>query len=297
MFGLCAPLLFVHVLSFQSLFASLRDSVHLYQAISPVYRGGELESILHLSFMFYNDCTFISKHLTALHAHMKMEELRSAPSHPSTQSADSAAAPLMLVDLAAPMSDLGSKYFLLQLSRQRTLMIDLADAVGRMIRDLEDDGAFHSALQTCKQTLHQLSGVEKAWNRLMGTSQPVMPSIDTVGVVAAGPVTHTPRSNGWTLNLAMLLELLTSKLVAAVLDKSDISVEGGQPCTDMAPQQCTCNAASEAFAHLCGFRVFVFLFVFLSFTHLSTLHSHLAAISQPRRQYKCALGRTRSRAV
>ena len=187
--------------------------------------------------MFYNDCTFISKHLTALHAHMKMEAMKgnSAHTQQSAQSADPAAAaagPLMLVDLAAPMSELGSKYFLLQLSRQRTLMTELAEAVGRMIRELEDDGAFHSSLQSCKQTLHQLSGVEKAWNRLMGTSQPVMPSLDAGGAVPAGPVAHTPRSNGWPLNLGMLLELLVSKLVAAVLEKSDISVEGGERCNN-----------------------------------------------------------------
>jgi hypothetical protein len=175
----------------------------------------------------------------------------------------------MLVDLAAPMSELGSKYFLLQLSRQRTLMTELAEAVGRMIRELEDDGAFHSALQSMKQTLHQLSGVEKAWNRLMGTSQPVMPSLDAGGAVPAGPVAHTPRSNGWPLNLGMLLELLVSKLVAAVLEKSDISVEGGQRCNNKQAHRARRNVGTHA--HFCYSLPVLFALVLFSASRIYQL--------------------------
>jgi hypothetical protein len=219
------------LLSFHSLFSTLRDSVHLYMAIAPVYRGPDMESIIHLSFMFYNDCTFISKHLTRLHSYMKMDQLQASvvapPAAIKTEESKKSVVPtssatLMLVDLAAPLRHLGAKYFLLHLTRQRNYLTELLDSL-QSLADLEEDQVYAAANQALKQTLHQLASIEKIWHQLMGTSQTLLTQTprDATSTVPARP-------NGWALNIGMLLEYLSSRLVGIVLEKADISVEGGE---------------------------------------------------------------------
>jgi len=282
--------------TFLALFESLREAVQLYAAIAPVYRARELEAVLHLSFMFHNDCTFIAKHLTTLDAHFNTVQQQDGEaettiavdassrtsaaggsSSTSVSAADdstasssissSCAPPLQFADLAPPLSQQGSHFFLLQLSRQRTLVSDLAEAFVRFFADLDDRTAFQSTLQAAKQTLHQLTSIEKTWNQLMGGQHnPIPPEYANMGATVAVNAGATPaaasassatsapssssssaavsssslaassssssssaaRHNGWPLNLGLLLESLTARLVGLVLDKADISVEGGQ---------------------------------------------------------------------
>lgn len=249
------------VFSYVSLFTTLRDSLHLYIAISPVYRGPDLESIVHLSFMFFNDCMWMSKHITKLHAHMKMEEMKerrernnrtmvntTSKEEESSQSSSAVvaepaavASPAMLVDLAAPIRELGERYFLLHLTRQRALVNEFLDSLSNL-STIEEDDSYASATQSLKQTIHQLGTMEKIWCQIMTTTHTQLFNnnananndaaskvVTTSSSAPSVPISETVSAihNGWSMVSGMILELLSSRLVGMVLDKSDISVEAG----------------------------------------------------------------------
>lgn len=200
-----------------------------------------MESILHLSFMFYNDCKFISKHIERINASMKMEQMKAQQAKKdnnnnneekteASASPSSSSSSLLLVDLSAPLRHLGEKYFLLHLTRQRNSVTELLDSLGTL-SDIEDDSVYHTARQSVEQTLHQLSTVEKIWHQLMGSHThlllppPLTPAVDAAATALTTATSLEPRSNGWNMHIGLLLEAITSRLVSVVLEKTDLSVE------------------------------------------------------------------------
>jgi hypothetical protein len=217
---------------------------------------------MQLALLLHNDCAFAAQHLTLLHALVRMEDLRrtaaaaatttlSESSSSSSSTASHASSPskplqLMLVDLSAPLSSLGSSFLQLHLRRLRLLVSELGDGLASSLGHLEDDASWQRALQATKRALHQLAQAEKAWQQCMGpnamltgttSAAATMPGAGTASS-ALPPISLTTsggggssggvRSNGWPLLLGKLLEQLTSRLVAAVIEKSDISIEGGK---------------------------------------------------------------------
>jgi hypothetical protein len=256
---------------FQALFDCLRACVSLHTAIAGVHRSGALEQAMQLALLLHNDCAFAAQHLTLLHALVRMEDLRRTAAaattttlNESSSSSSNIASPasspstplqLMLVDLSAPLSSLGSSFLQLHLRRLRVLVSELGDGLASSLGHLEDDASWQRALQATKRALHQLAQAEKAWQQCMGPNAMLtgtaagatMPGTggaassglsSTSSTISGGGSSGGVRSNGWPLLLGKLLEQLTSRLVAAVIEKSDISIEGGQQASiNQQPQQ------------------------------------------------------------
>lgn len=168
----------------------------------------------------------MSKHVTLLHAHMKMMEMKREADDEkeslSSSSLSSHVLPTTLVDLATPLQQLGEKYFLLHITRQRNALTELLDSL--QLGDIEDDAVYAQSVQSVKQTLHSLSSMQKIWFQIFGSG------INTGAVLnnnatPQSAVSSSPSSNGWPLTMGMLLEFLSSRLVGMVLEKTDISVE------------------------------------------------------------------------
>ena len=193
---------------------------------------------MQLGLLMHNDCSFVAQHLTAMHTYQRLQDIQRAASAATTVAAASSASAVpaaavaagaakvsMLVDLAPPLSALGGKFLSLHVRRLRVLVAELSDSLAARLGSLEGESAWHGALQDTKRTLHQMATAEKAWQKCMGGSS-------VLRAAGAAATFGTAPSNGWPLLLGLLLEQLSSRLVATVLDKADISVEGGKRALD-----------------------------------------------------------------
>lgn len=209
--------------SFSALFSTLRDAVHVYIAIAPVYRGSDLEGVPHLSMLLHNDCRFLAAHLARLHATLAMQQ----QSHPIDTLPPSSRPPLVLVDLCAPLRSLGAKYLTLHVGRMRAALGELSDLLRSFFEsDAEDETLHHSCVLATRQAMHELHALEKTWSRLMGDGH-AHASAARGAEASDAPLlvpASSPRSGGWSLTLGLLLESLSSRLLSLVLDRSDLSV-------------------------------------------------------------------------
>ncbi len=86
--------------------------------ITPVYRATELQTITQLSVLFYNDCLFLSHHLTHMNVQFRLALL------PCEAAATNALSDVSFVDLVGAVKSLGIKYFVMQLSLTKSTVLE-----------------------------------------------------------------------------------------------------------------------------------------------------------------------------
>lgn len=89
-----------------------RDIVALVMAVTPVYWGGDLESVPQLGLLFNNDCSFLAHHVGAVHMRWRLHLVERGRDVASPAAADDDEEfGGGLVDLVAALQKLGQKYF------------------------------------------------------------------------------------------------------------------------------------------------------------------------------------------
>lgn len=169
-----------------------RDMAWIFIAVAPLYGEKALRELVWGSLLFFNDCLYLSSHLSHLSSslHLSLISL-SCPDR----------SPAILADLVQPLLTLGKRVFKAQLQRQKESLLEELQKTAELFSAVDEDEQFELHLSLERAQL-QLVPINKHCVELLTEKESIM--------IMMG-----------------LCNALAEKLVAIILSLTDISAESG----------------------------------------------------------------------
>lgn len=137
-------------------FDTARDITYVFLAVMPVYWGSHfLEKVPWATIVFHNDCEYLAFHLNHLHSfvHMKLRAMGFE-------------CQLTLVDLVAPVKDIGKRYFVDQLRSKADELMEEVERTAPLFVAVEDDDRHESLVRETTRCLETLVRLSKSWQEV-----------------------------------------------------------------------------------------------------------------------------------
>lgn len=186
------------------LFYTVRTLFELYSQVVPTYHKDNLVTLPQLSALYHNNSMYLAHHLMTLG-----HQFRSSFPHPLKDSTLAT-----LVDLVPRIRGMGTEYFIRQINRQKTQLIESLGGAQGFVGVSETD-SYQQAERAICQVLHQLTHLKRVWMEILPHSiycKSIGCLLNTVLVEVVNAITALEDISADDANmLTALLIILTDK--------------------------------------------------------------------------------------